>query len=183
MQSNNPWSVRVEAADRRYVVIACNEDRIGDHDYFKELAKILTDENAALFLTWLNNRDISHWNPRIIPDTELRRELKMRALDHPVQFLLHFVSGNDDRVVFGDEHKLSTTAMYALFCDWLQANNVRDCNYTKRTFSLSINKIIKSKSVRIDGKVLRGYELDHELFMAALCKHLKMKPEELQQHI
>ncbi len=93
MQSNNQWSVRVEASDRRYVVIGCGEHRIGDHDYFKALVATMTPANANLFLTWLARRDIREWNPRLIPDTELRRELKMRAIEPSVQFLIHLLAG------------------------------------------------------------------------------------------
>jgi hypothetical protein len=183
MQSNNQWSVHVEASDRWYVVIGCSEHRIGDFDYFTELKRMQTPKNANLLLTWLMSRDISQWNPRQIPDTELHHELKMRALDLPVQFLIYLISGKEERVVFGDEHKLPTSGMYGLFGDWLKNNGFCKVNYTERSFALSLNKIIKSKPMRIDGKPIRGYELDKELFTAALCKHLRMAPADLEEYM
>jgi hypothetical protein len=125
-----------------------------------------TPKNANLLLTWLMSRDISQWNPRQIPDTELLCELKMRALDLPVQFLIYLISGKEERVVFGDEHKLPTSGIYGLFGDWLKNNGFREVNYTERSFVLSLNKIIKFKPMRIDGKPIHGYELDKELFTA-----------------
>jgi hypothetical protein len=169
MKSNNKWSVYVEASDCQYVVIGCSEHRIGDFDYFTELKCMQMPKNANLLLTWLISRDISHWNPRQIPDTELRHELKMRALDLPVQFLIYLSSGKGGRVVFGDEHKLPTSGMYRLFGDWLKNNGFHEVNYTERSFVLSLNKIIKFKPIRIDGKPIHGYKLDKELFIAALC--------------
>lgn len=179
MQSNNPWPVRVEAGDRRYVVIACSEERIGDFDYFKELAASQTPANADLFLTWLLDRDISEWNPRIIPDTELRRELKMRALDLPAQFLIHMLSPETQLYDFGPDHKLSSTALYGGFCQWSRDNQIAG-NLTERSFSLSLNKIIKSKPVRIGGRQVKGYDMDRDAFIAALCRHLRMGAEELE---
>jgi hypothetical protein len=170
MQSNNQWSVCVEAFDHWYVVIGCSKHCIGEFGYFTELKRMQMPKNANLLLTWLMSQDISWWNP----STKLCHKLKMQALDLPVQFLIYLISGKKERVVFGDEHKLPTSGMYGLFGDGLRINGFHEVNYTERSFALSLNKIIKSKPMRIDGKPIHGYELDKELFTAALCKHLQI---------
>jgi len=107
----------------------------------------------------------------------------MRALDLPVQFLLHLLAGKEERVEFGNDKKLSTVAIYRLFTEWARDNGVRECNYTERTFALSLNKVIKSKALRIEGKAVKGYELDRESFVTALCNHLRMTAEELEAYM
>eukprot|EP01127_Copromyxa_protea_P007385 TRINITY_DN1728_c0_g1_i6.p1 TRINITY_DN1728_c0_g1~~TRINITY_DN1728_c0_g1_i6.p1 ORF type:complete len:781 (+),score=46.38 TRINITY_DN1728_c0_g1_i6:234-2345(+) len=183
MQSNNAWSVRVEASDRRYVVIGCSEKRIGDHAYFRELVEVRESPGSAdLFLTWLHSRDISEWNPRVIPNTELRQEMKIRALDFPIQYMLHLLGGHDNRVEFGEDCKLTMSIMYMGFTEWAR-NNGAFGKFTERSFSLAVNKIIKTKVLRVDGKTVRGYDLDKPVWTAAICAHLRMNEEELAGYL
>jgi hypothetical protein len=183
MQSNNPWPVRVEASDCRYVVIACSKHRIADYEYFNALATTLTAENANLLLTWLAHRDLTRWNPRQIPDTELRHELKMQALDLPVQFIIYLLSGQELRVEFAEDKKLSTDGLYRLFVDWARNNEVCECNFTERTFALALGKIVKSKPLRIDGKVVKGYDMNRDMFTEAFCKRLHISAADLQEYM
>lgn len=177
MQSNNSWSVRIECSDRRYVACECSSERIGDHEYFEKLAKALTPEAGNAFLTWLMRRDLTRWNPKIIPNTKLRRELKSRALAEPIQFLIDMLP-----TPFYSGQKTSSYALYSRFNDWRLANQVPK-NYSQREFTLVISRIVKPKVIRVDGTTIRGFTMDLETFKNALCAHLRITAEELEEFI
>lgn len=182
MQSNNDWHVRIEASDRRYVAIECDPKYIGNAEYFSQLAAAMTPENGNLFMTWLLARDISGWNRRVIPDTKLRRELKVRAIDTPIQFLISLVGDADNRIVFGPEIKLSTTALYRHYCTWAAENGMaNNGGYTERTFALAINKVIKTQKIRIGDKTMMGLSMDKAIIIDGLSKKLNITPQELEE--
>jgi len=127
-------------------------------------------------------RDISGWNRRVIPDTKLRRELKARVIDTPIQFLIWLVSGADDRIVFGDEIKMPTIELYRQFCAWAANNGLANNNgYTERTFALAINKVVKTQVLRIGNKTPRGLYMDKALIIDGVCMRLNITQAELEE--
>ena len=40
--TNNSWSIKVEATDRRYAIFKCSSHRRGDYKYFEKLNNSLT---------------------------------------------------------------------------------------------------------------------------------------------
>ena len=90
MASNHNNVVSAEEDERRYFVLQVSEDKKGNHEYW-------TDYNdwsksiplAGMLLYYLQNRDISKYNPRIAPCTEALVEQKLHNAEPVMQFLFN----------------------------------------------------------------------------------------------
>ena len=77
MLSNWATCVRMGNGDRRYVPIRMSDKHKGDHKYFVALGEAV--ENKRVQRYWYNvlaRRDISKWQKRDIPVTELKTKIK-----------------------------------------------------------------------------------------------------------
>ena len=81
--TNNSYPVKIESGDRRYVVLACNGKYKNNHDYWNNLYNNLNEEFYSNLTTFFIKRDISEFNPRIIPLTEAKQDL-IEASRNPV---------------------------------------------------------------------------------------------------
>ena len=73
--TNNSFPVKIEAGDRRYVVLMCNGARKNDLDYFSRLWKSFNEEFYENLTTYFLKRDIKDFNPRKIIMTEAKQNL------------------------------------------------------------------------------------------------------------
>lgn len=82
MASNHENIVSIEKDERRYLYLEVSEERKQDHDYFTKLRKVIDAPNfAGQLLGWLKSRDISDFNPRVVPKTKALSEQKLDNLD------------------------------------------------------------------------------------------------------
>jgi len=94
--TNNPWGIKVESSDRRNLPIECNNDKIGDKKYFKNLAKCLSYECGEIFFNYCLHRvDISDWEFRDIPFTNYKMELIRNSMDPVLTYIVGFLNGDD----------------------------------------------------------------------------------------
>ena len=73
--SNNILPIKIENGDRRYVVVNCSEKMKGNTEYFDTLFESFTQEFYEHLFTFFLQRDISKWNYRLIPNTQLRTDI------------------------------------------------------------------------------------------------------------
>jgi hypothetical protein len=81
MASNSDWVVPASHDERRYFVLDVSDKRIGDRQYFNELAEQMQDGGLAAMIHELLQRDISKFEVRDIPHTEALAEQKALSLD------------------------------------------------------------------------------------------------------
>ncbi len=79
MASNNDWVAPIGLDDRRFVVLDANEDRKDDTSYFAALAKQCKNGGAEALVHYLLERDISAFEPRILPDLGTNQATKFDA--------------------------------------------------------------------------------------------------------
>lgn len=81
MASNNDWVAPVGIDDRRYFYLDVSEARKNDQEYFGRLKEEIDNGGKEAFIWHLLNRDITGFNPRIMPksQSETRRENKLRT--------------------------------------------------------------------------------------------------------
>ncbi|KAA6392468.1 MAG: hypothetical protein EZS28_012000 [Streblomastix strix] len=78
---NADMPVQLDTDDRRHLVCACKtvhqvtEEHKEDVDYFNELSQSYTQEFYENLMTFLLERDISQFNPTLIPMTEAKKQL------------------------------------------------------------------------------------------------------------
>ena len=74
--TNNAYPVKIEAGDRRYVVLTASEKYKNNFDYWNEIYALLKKpEFYDSLTTYFIKRDISEFNPRKIPMTEAKQDL------------------------------------------------------------------------------------------------------------
>jgi phage/plasmid-associated DNA primase len=73
--TNNSFLVKIEASNRRYLVLAFSGDRVGQHGYFKHLLETFTDEFYFHLLTYFMNIDLTDFVIRNIPVTKAKQDL------------------------------------------------------------------------------------------------------------
>lgn len=79
MASNGDWVAPIGLDDRRFVVLDVDERRKGDTLYFSELAQHIQGGGEAAFIHYLLARDITGFNPRVLPDQGIRQHTKFEA--------------------------------------------------------------------------------------------------------
>ena len=93
MASNHTNIVHAEEDERRYFVLQVGEARKGDHDYW---TKYNTWEEsvplAGMLLYYLKNRDISSYNPRVVPASDALTEQKLHSAEPPMRFLFEVLN-------------------------------------------------------------------------------------------
>jgi hypothetical protein len=95
--SNNDWIVKCEASDRRHLCLELCNDRKGDHVYWNKMYGQMNDKVGLHLFHYLANYDISSYNPRNIPMTEWKRELKEKSMDFVTKMLIKFVNDRVDQ--------------------------------------------------------------------------------------
>ncbi|OHS94020.1 Poxvirus D5 protein [Tritrichomonas foetus] len=86
--SNNAVPVKITEGDRRYVVYDVSEKMKGCFDYFKELCSSFTPEFYSHLLSYFLVNDISEFNPRVIPMTEVKASMMEATTSLVKQFLM-----------------------------------------------------------------------------------------------
>ena len=91
--SNNEETIKVNEFDRRYLITKLNPQMRGNHEYFDNLKKYKdTSTNEFLHLyNYLLRYDISSFNPRIIPMTEVKQEM-INEMEDSVKSFVRYVN-------------------------------------------------------------------------------------------
>ncbi|UZO18663.1 uncharacterized protein OCT59_009975 [Rhizophagus irregularis] len=74
--SNHAMPIRIEMGDERFIALNVSAKYKGNREYFGFLVKVLENpDTASSFMSYLLSRDLTSFNPRSIPDTQIKREL------------------------------------------------------------------------------------------------------------
>ena len=166
--TNNSWAVKVESRDRRYVVIECSKEQVGNRDYFRRLAGAINHPDAApSVFQYLASLDLTGWDHRDLPHTQARDTVQLASVPAPVRYMLARLE------------EQQTEAYFADFSQWCKQSNERN-ELTARSFFQLLRAIlpkrqIKSTRVWVDGqqKVVKAMSLaDRETVVAALRVYL-----------
>lgn len=87
MATNHDHAIQMEADDRRYLVLKCDDKR--SPAFWVRLHDDMRKGGAHAFFTDMLDRDLSDFDPRKIPQTEGGAEQKLRSLDPCNEWLLH----------------------------------------------------------------------------------------------
>lgn len=174
--TNNDWALKIESTDRRYLALELDNAQANNREYFNALYSQINAADASLhFFHWLANRDISKWNPDDIPETDLKRELKLNSVPTAAKFLIDIANGelSEKLGVVDGNVKIFTETLYLHFRDWLVASGERT-EISKEMFSKQVGKIMKAKTIRIGESRRMGFELNIENLKLVLIEHLRL---------
>ena len=92
----------------------------------------------------------------------------------PIKFVIDVLKGELDRVKFEEnELKIHTEVLFNEFNHWCDACGIAE-QITMQTFSKNLNKIAKSKAIRVNSVLKKGYEFVQDETVGAICVYLKM---------
>ena len=82
--SNERWAIPAEMGDRRFFVLDVSDKKKGDHSYFSRLSQEMNNGGPEALLHFLQQRDITGFNPSQFPKTAARVDLTWsRFSGHP----------------------------------------------------------------------------------------------------
>ena len=141
--TNNDVSFKIMKKGRRFVILECSSDNIGNTDYFNALYKCLNDKKILRqFYEYLMARDISEFTPHANrPITKIYEE--MESVNTPTcELFIHDYVENLRRPIV---HRITTQDFYVKFEEWCREGNRNltggMVNITANRFTRLINKI------------------------------------------
>lgn len=187
--SNNVNIAAVEKLDRRNVIFRTSDENIGNREYFNNVIKFI-DENIDLIFNYFMNRDISNFNTRDIPYTEVKDEVRKENLEVHEEFLIELVDKLSDKEIetYLDKEKIikNDNLLYVekhyLYQQYLTfAKVVRPSKYkheTKNKFTSIFEECFGrevSVSKRLsDGEVHRCFVFNYDSIKDKVMNHLKI---------
>ena len=151
--TNNSFPVKIEAEDRRYVVLQVSGKYKGQFNYFKSLMDSCTTDFYDNLLTFFMKYDLSTYNIRDIPMTEAKQDI----INASKSLIEQFICDHYDELVKG------MICSDELVC---KLSDMKDKN-----FQLIIKDKCDRKRITIDGKRKWHYIIKDE------CKGLYKQTE------
>lgn len=87
--SNEERPLKVQAGDRRIYVMSCDPRYVNNFKYFKDLAAKMEDGAMDAFIHYLRHRDISGFQPQVMPESE--KGLKSSMVEDDARKITSFV--------------------------------------------------------------------------------------------
>lgn len=181
--TNNDWSVKVEAGDRRYFTLEISNEKAVDKKYFKPLVKIINGENPRAcehFYNFLMRIDISDWDIGDIPMTEFKRELKLNSVPKPILYIIEAMKGEllNFKIIKGKETEIHIGPMFLNFNNWASEygyiSNINSSGFKKSLKKIGIAPAKKDGGrIRIGGSRKVGVTIDFDETYDCIRKYLK----------
>lgn len=150
--SNNDVPVKLEYGDRRYVAINVSNKYKGNHAYFSQLCSSFNKDFYNNLHTYFMKRDVSKFNPRLIPQTEAR-EMMLRSSQSSYElfiqdYILRFTEGFPRKIAF-EKYK-----------NWVDTNKFSHCSI--KTFKEKIMKFCSDTKKSNGSSRFKVYKLKDE---------------------
>ncbi len=168
LTTNNDNCMKISQSDRRFAIIECNEDNIGNQEYFKKVWFAFNDKKIVRkFYQLLKDRDISNFFAQADrPITKIYEEFKkssMSAID--LFWAERYIKWKDcdgDKI---DKPKISY--MWDCFQRFHEKNFPKNQHYyTLFTFSKASRKIKgiykDAQTVKVDGETQKCFVIEYD---------------------
>jgi hypothetical protein len=145
--TNNKQSFRLTEHDRRILALLAAIMKVGNRVYFKSLSEEIdsSDSIKALF-DYLSARDLSSWNFRNIPSTELKRSMISQQQDNIIHWFLEYLEtdGNGAGLcVIGDTLRIKAMVAHESYLKYDTSSRI-----LRNVFKTKITDLLKCRSKR-----------------------------------
>jgi len=149
MTGNEGNTVPLDKNERRFLVINCSPTLVGNMDYWKNLRKVLFNNNAgAVVGQWLNSIEVGEW-PRILPKSELYESMVIESMTTEETWL------NDTEAIWPSE-TMKSNDLYELYRAWCDTHNYVPAG-SVRAFGLRLGTLAVEN--KIGRRILHGINL------------------------
>lgn len=172
----NNWNIlNISSNDRRFVFLNCNDEYVGDENYFTPLVNDLKDDVvlSALYHYLIDEIDCPHDFDfqKTRPKTSLYKKLQRVNLPNPIKYLLNIKEGFEYTNYRSETYvKIKSNHLYDKYKDWCLKNKyeVFNCeNFETKIIDDGRNGIQKCK----DRNKFNIYKISKELFESAMKKY------------
>ncbi|GBC44426.2 poxvirus D5 protein [Rhizophagus irregularis DAOM 181602=DAOM 197198] len=156
--SNHAMPIRIEMGDERFVALNVSAKYKGNREYFGSLVKVLENpDTASSFMSYLLSRDLTGFNPRSIPDTQMKRELIEASIPNPQRFIQYYLEmmwpDNCDTL------EIPCTNFYSTYQNWCSEKG-ENKTLSDNKFGMEIKQFIPKTRPRRSGARINYYILD-----------------------
>lgn len=164
MTTNKAVPVNIPDSDRRFVLIRCSEDHVGDIAYWnKTYAELEKPETLEAYYDFLASRDISNFQIRLKPNTDFYKEVKQTLRPYHAAYFQNWVSANGD--VLEEEDRSAT--------EWLKDMN------QNRKFVITLQKLARDLKGYVEAGAIdkrdTKYGTNYKIKTKQLFEYLKSK--------
>lgn len=137
--SNNPYAIKIEVDDRRYVAINVNPSKRGDSKYWSELHNLIKNDEfiQAIMFDYIKNYNDT-FDLHVIPQTQERKDL----MD----------ASKSDIVIMIEEHYKDFVKGTIIYDNWK-----KDISMKPKTFGIQIAKYCDKKRSRTRDETYNKY--------------------------
>ena len=116
VSTNNAWAVPAGMEERRMVVMDVSDARMQDQQYFGRLLAQMNNGGQEALMYFLQQRDISAFNPREIPKTSALLDTKLQSLPGARKFLFEMLAtGVNNRQRGGWQDEVPTSHLHEMY--------------------------------------------------------------------
>jgi hypothetical protein len=139
--SNENWSAPVEPGDKRYFVVRCSDEKIGDYEYFKTLRSAMRNGELAAFLYEGLNFNLDKFDPREMPriDSEEKFSNMENTFDDCELFIYNAILNGSFKAQnefeadiiehdINEHEEFGKTELYDAYCTFFNANKQKHWN-------------------------------------------------------
>ncbi|GET67348.1 D5-like helicase-primase [Rhizophagus irregularis DAOM 181602=DAOM 197198] len=156
--SNHAMPIRIEMGDERFVALNVSAKYKGNREYFGSLVKVLENpDTASSFMSYLLSRDLTGFNPRSIPDTQMKRKLIEASIPNPQRFIQYYLEmmwpDNCDTL------EIPCTNFYSTYQNWCSEKG-ENKTLSDNKFGMDIKQFAPKMRVSRSGTRINYYILD-----------------------
>lgn len=168
--------VKVEAGDRRWFILNSDNSLANDTDYFDNFYKnVFNVVNGKHFYHYLANLDLSNWNYRKIPMTELKQSLMEKSLPQFLIFLISYYANKkplEDCIVNDEDDIKLISCVYDDFKQMFPKNQMNS-----RSFAISLYKLNDGfKTSKIKHGNQKCINMNFEMIKQSIENFTKISP-------
>ena len=167
--SNEMNPVKITANDRRFMVISCNEQKESAEYFSRMINQMQSDEFQDEFYTHYMNMDLSDFNPRVIPETQSKKDMKLLNVDNVYLFCAHLINSGVDKV--------RADKIYNVYRDW--CSEKKAYSRKEQTLKKMVAKVLKKARRQVDGSRAYYYIIEDGPSQIALESVTKISFENL----
>jgi hypothetical protein len=177
MATNHPDVMRIEPSDRRCLLIECNCEHAGDHDYYSRLTDLIFKKSVgAKFLNYLAQYDLTDFRPQAIPSTQLKEDAKIRSMPTPLLHIKEVCEGKRQWTIYGKEPQwVCVKELFADYQSWCGEEGIyaktKAMTYKQTMRALGFPE--KPKQIMIERERAYCYCFDYAALDIAFQKYLR----------
>ena len=174
--TNSDDALPIEESDHRFAVFECSNHLCGRDDYFEPLiAKLYNDEAGYAVFKWLAEYDLAEFNPRKLPESELKNNIKIDNLPYSVRMIIDALRG-DYKVDWDTDSgriRMPTSRLYEYYRKWCDNKGVNPCNEIE--FGHHMNRILKTtRKKNYSENTIGWFDVTLDELKKIMCDYVKI---------